>query len=121
MPSSLAKKKWEIESEKNLMYVAYTRAKKVLGFISEKEIKPFGVCQGDDAILKELGNIEALVCRILGKMPTEEQNSIDVARYNLNNGLTNIEKKHDFDNFLDITPKTNEENDILKELDELLS
>lgn len=121
MPSSLAKKKWEIESEKNLMYVAYTRAKKVLGFISEKEIKPFGVSQSDDAILKELGNIEALVCRILGKIPTEEQKSIDVARFNLNNGLTNIEKTHDFDNFLYITPKENEENDILKELDGLLS
>lgn len=37
MPSKIADKDWEIESEKNLLYVAYTRAKKCLGFISESE------------------------------------------------------------------------------------
>ena len=33
MPSSLAKKEWEKKAEQNLIYVAYTRAKKKLGFI----------------------------------------------------------------------------------------
>lgn len=33
MPSKYAKESWEIEQEKNLIYVAYTRAKKTLGFI----------------------------------------------------------------------------------------
>lgn len=41
MPSSKAKKDWEIRQEYNLMYVAYTRAKNVLGFIDEKEFDAF--------------------------------------------------------------------------------
>ena len=36
MPSSRAKKDWEIRQEYNLMYVAYTRAKNILGFIDDK-------------------------------------------------------------------------------------
>jgi superfamily I DNA/RNA helicase len=37
MPSRLAKKKWEIQAEMNLMYVAVTRAKKTLNMIKEEE------------------------------------------------------------------------------------
>ena len=37
MPSTMAKKDWEIRQEYNLMYVAYTRAKNILGFIDDKE------------------------------------------------------------------------------------
>ena len=37
MPSRLARRDWEIKSERNLIYVAYTRAKKSLNFVSEKE------------------------------------------------------------------------------------
>lgn len=37
MPSKFAKKEWEIKTERNLMYVAYTRAKKTLNFIKEDE------------------------------------------------------------------------------------
>ena len=36
MPSKSATQDWEVEQEHNLMYVAYTRAKKKLGFIDEK-------------------------------------------------------------------------------------
>lgn len=35
MPSKYAKESWELEQEQNLIYVAYTRAKKVLGFIHD--------------------------------------------------------------------------------------
>jgi DNA helicase-2/ATP-dependent DNA helicase PcrA len=35
MPSKYAKEEWEFEQEKNLIYVAYTRAKKTLGFITD--------------------------------------------------------------------------------------
>lgn len=35
MPFGLARKSWELEAEKNLQYVAYTRAKKTLNFIEE--------------------------------------------------------------------------------------
>jgi superfamily I DNA/RNA helicase len=35
MPSKYAKKDWEKQQERNLMYVAYTRAKSLLGFITD--------------------------------------------------------------------------------------
>lgn len=38
--TSKAKQDWEKIQEKNLAYVAYTRAKKKMGFISEKEVAP---------------------------------------------------------------------------------
>ena len=41
MPSSKAKKDWEIRQEYNLMYVAYTRARNILGFIDDKEFASF--------------------------------------------------------------------------------
>ena len=37
MPIRYARKDWEIKTEKNLIYVAYTRAKKTLNFIKEGE------------------------------------------------------------------------------------
>lgn len=121
MPSKLAKKDWEKDAEQNLIYVAYTRAKKKLGFISEREIKPFGISQGVDTILNELGIIEVLVCRVLGKTPTEQQDSVDVARFNLDNGLTKIEEEHEDDNCVSINSiDAKEDDDLLKELDGLL-
>ena len=36
MPSKFATKKWEIDAEQNLIYVALTRPKKTLNYISEK-------------------------------------------------------------------------------------
>lgn len=121
MPSKLAKKKWEKEAEENLIYVAFTRAKKRLGFISENEIKPYGISQGVDGLLKELGIIETLVCRVLGKTPIEQQDSVDVARFNLNSGLTKIEEEHNEDNFISIVETDSNDNDeLLKELDDLL-
>lgn len=46
MPSPLAVKKWEVEAEYNIMYVAWSRAKKTLNFISEKTF-PLQRCYGD--------------------------------------------------------------------------
>ena len=121
MPSKLAKKKWEKEAEENLIYVAFTRAKRRLGFISENEIKPYGISQGVDNLLKELGIIETLVCRVLGKKTTEQQDAVDVARFNLNCGITKIEEEHNEDNFISMEPIENSGNDdLLKELDDLL-
>lgn len=120
MPSKLAKKDWEKASEQNLIYVAYTRAKKKLGFISEKEIKPFGISQGVDAVLHELGVIENIVCSILGKKPMEQKESVDVARFNLNNGVTEI-KPIEEKNCKTITNNINTDtDDLLNELDGLL-
>lgn len=122
MPSSLAKKEWEKNAEQNLIYVAYTRAKKKLGFISEEEIKPFGISQGEDKILNELSLIENLVCRVLGKTPVEQKEYIEVARFNLNNGFTKIENNHKDDNHKIINNATNDnDNELLSELDILLN
>lgn len=122
MPSKLAKKDWEKVAEQNLIYVAYTRAKKKLGFISEQEIKPFGVAEGPDIILKELGLIENLICRVLGKEPTEQKESVEVSRFNLKNGITQIDDEHKDDNFKTIeTNEVNEDNNLLQELDDLLN
>ena len=121
MPSSLAKKDWEKNAEQNLIYVAYTRAKSKLGFISEDEIKPFGVSQGEDTILNELSLIENLVCRVLGKTPVGQKEYIEVARFNLNNGITEIQDEHAEDNCVTIDNTTETSDDLLKELDEMLS
>ena len=40
MPSKYARKKWEIDSENNLKYVALTRSKRTLNYISEKKFSP---------------------------------------------------------------------------------
>lgn len=122
MPSSLAKKEWEKNAEQNLIYVAYTRAKKKLGFISEEEIKPFGISQGEDKILNELSLIENLVCRVLGKTPVGQKECIEIARFNLNNGFTKIENNHKDDNHKIINNATNDnDNELLSELDILLN
>jgi DNA helicase-2/ATP-dependent DNA helicase PcrA len=53
MPSKFAKKSWEIESEKNLIYVAMTRAKKSLNYISEK-LFPVNMFDENGTLLEEL-------------------------------------------------------------------
>lgn len=37
MPSQLARKEWEVQAERNLLYVAITRAKKTLNYVKEEE------------------------------------------------------------------------------------
>lgn len=41
MPSPSATQDWEVTQEKNLIYVAYTRAKNTLGFLDEKDFQNF--------------------------------------------------------------------------------
>ena len=83
MPSKLAEKEWEKEQEDNLIYVAYTRAKKRLGFVSEKEVKPMGSAMKPEQILNELRAIELIVCKILGQEPVEIENKPENARKNI--------------------------------------
>lgn len=54
MPSRMARKDWEIKSEQNLIYVAYTRAKKSLNFIDEKEFAPSLTYSGIDTMYNTL-------------------------------------------------------------------
>ena len=65
MPSKQAKKKWEIEQERNLMYVAYTRSKNKLGFISEDEFDAFNEKTNDK--VENLKHTELIVNSVLGR------------------------------------------------------
>ena len=65
MPSKQAKKKWEIEQERNLMYVAYTRSKNKLGFISEDEFDAFNEKTNDK--VENLKRTELIVNSVLGR------------------------------------------------------
>lgn len=62
MPCKSASQEWEILQEKNLMYVAYTRAKNKLCFIDETEFKKF-----TDNTTDSLKHIEQQVNFILDK------------------------------------------------------
>lgn len=73
MPSSRAKKDWEIRQEYNLMYVAYTRAKNILGFIDGKEFEDFKQTTSDT--VKKLKAIEAQINYVLKK----ERKKIDLS------------------------------------------
>lgn len=94
MPSSLAKKEWEKKQEENLIYVAITRSKKKLGFVSENEIKPYGTLLEKGIILNELSVVENLVCKITGKKPKEQKDNRQMAVYKLRNAsdLNQIKK-----------------------------
>lgn len=65
MPSASATQDWEIEQERNLMYVAYTRAKNKLAFLDEKGFEKF-----NNISLSTLQNIEQQVNFILGRIST---------------------------------------------------
>jgi len=53
MPSKHAKKDWEKLQEKNLMYVAYTRAKSVLGFVTDFDAYSDHESKENDIEIKE--------------------------------------------------------------------
>lgn len=65
MPSKSAKKDWEVRQEYNLMYVAYTRAKNILGFIDEKDFEKFDTSNVNSIAV--LRRIEYQVNKVLGK------------------------------------------------------
>ena len=60
MPSKLARAEWEIESEKNIVYVAWSRAKNTLNFISEQEFPPENGYSGIDEMYNTLMKIKAI-------------------------------------------------------------
>ena len=85
MPSKLAKQDWEILQEENLMYVAYTRAKKVLGFISENDMpSTFGAVDLEKTA-RELNAIENIICKLTGKKPSVKMSDKDISDYKIRN------------------------------------
>lgn len=119
MPSKLATKKWEIEQERNLMYVAYTRPKNKLCFVSEKEISPMGAGQDSSQIISELELYERKVCKLLGKEPMERLENADLARFKLQN-MTEISELDDDKEDMKAFETTQEEDELLSELEDLL-
>ena len=106
------------------MYVAYTRAKNLLGFVSEKEIKPSGISQEPMDIINELVYIESKVCEITGKQPMERLENADLARFKLQN-MTKLEDLHENDNTVELNKVeeniSDNSNDLLAELENLLN
>jgi superfamily I DNA/RNA helicase len=104
MPSKHARQKWEIIAEDNLMYVAITRAKKTLNYISEK-LFPANLFGDNDDIVSELEYQRKKMNKVLNTnssalrnidLTTEERVSIDAKRImNTKNSKTRIvnEKK----------------------------
>lgn len=119
MPSRLATQNWEKEQEQNLMYVAYTRAKYKLGFVSETEISPSAGMIDPSAALTELNYIENKICKLLNKTPQVIMDATEVAQYNLKNA-TIIEEKET--NHAEIFSNNNEDsdNETMKKLLELV-
>lgn len=85
MPCKSATQDWEILQEKNLMYVAYTRAKNKLCFIDEKDFKNF-----TDTTNDSLKYIEQQVNFILGKESKINKTDATYGKYILsrNTGIT---------------------------------
>lgn len=85
LPISDSMPEWEREQEKNLEYVAFTRAKHLLGFVSEKHIPKCGRLQSKESILKDMRMLKALVDNIDGDVEITD----DVTANAVKNKVTN--------------------------------
>lgn len=83
MPSKRAELKWEIQQEYNLIYVAYTRAKTFLGFISEKDVPASGGAGLANEILDNVRYNENKVCKVLGREPLDIMTNDEIARFKI--------------------------------------
>ena len=88
IPSKYAKKEWEIIAEENLVYVAITRAKKSLNYISEK-LFPANIFDESDDVILELECQRQRMNRALkinsqvislNELPRNEQIAVDVKK-----------------------------------------
>jgi DNA helicase II / ATP-dependent DNA helicase PcrA len=121
MPSKNCHHEWEKIQEKNLVYVAYTRAKKVLGFISEKEIPPSGSTSDSESILNELNNIENIVCGLLGKPTFNGTNSVEAVKARIKKiEKVEIPKKKTKKKIRSVANKKDSNNKLLSDLDSLI-
>lgn len=122
MPPKTVKKDWQKLQEKNLIYVAYTRAKDILGFVSEKEIKPFGTMSNPQTILEDLTTKEELVCKVLNKKPmkhVEYKESLNI-KLNTKTNVDEIKKKKENIVQIGTNNKTKKNKQLFNELELLL-
>lgn len=118
MPQKYAKTKSEIQQERNLIYVAITRAKHKLCYVSEKEFPPVRVLDNDSDELTEFKYIESMVCKLYNKEPYEPIANAEISKFRLNNA-TKIESVHKNDNKKTITQPNKK--DKRKLIDKLLN
>ena len=118
MPSKLAHHDWEKLQERNLQYVAYTRPKFKLGFVSEEEIRPSGSLLDPSLIMDELEFAERRVCDVLGKDMSESVAYPDYAKFKVSKA-TKIEETSPEENVASIETKdtdTSSNDGILEQL-----
>lgn len=121
MPSKHCRHEWEKIQERNLVYVAYTRAKKILGFISEKEVPPSGSTSDSESILNELNNIENVVCGLLGKPTFNGTNSVEAAKARIKNiEKVEIPTKSPKKSIKSVANKKDSNDKLLSDLDKLI-
>ena len=115
MPSKLALQEWEKKQELNLIYVAYTRAKHKLGFISEKEIPPSSSSQEPMDIINDLMFIENKICKVLDIEPTVRMSNVDMAKFSLKN-VSQIEDITDNNIHIHSIKKDSDDKDLIQYL-----
>ena len=121
LPSKLARKEWEKKQEVNLQYVAYTRAKKMLGFFSEELIRPSANLMEVNSILNDIKFIEHKVCDVIGVNPVEKVDPVEYSRFKLKS-VTQIDDNAVEVHVIEMNSIDNVEtelswDDIMKELD----
>ena len=85
MPNKRAEREWEKVQEQNIIYVAYTRAKEKLGFVSEKEVKPTGGMDDPMNILNDMRFCEKRICKILNRVLPNYDSNIELSKFNVQN------------------------------------
>ncbi len=104
MPSKSAKNDYEIKQETNLIYVAITRAKHKLLYVSEEEFPVPHATNIDGDTVTEFKYIESKICRLYGKKPLNYISNVEIAKLNIKN-VTEIKPIHNNDNVKQINVK----------------
>ena len=119
MPQKSAKTPSELQQERNLIYVAITRAKHKLCYVSEQEFPPTRniTHEGDEVV--EFNYIESKICQLYNKQTFQPINNVELAKFRLKNS-TQLDSLHKNDNVKIIqrsssNNKTNR-NDLLSKL-----
>ena len=115
MPQKYAKTKSEMQQERNLIYVAITRAKHKLCYVSEKEFPPVRVLDNDSDELTEFKYIESMVCKLYNKEPYEPIANAEISKFRLNNA-TKVESVHKNDNKKTISQPTRNKRKLIDKL-----
>lgn len=79
---------WEEIQEKNLRYVAYTRPRRVLGFISENEIRITRRKNDIESFIEELNGLENIISKLYSKTYGGENRIIELAKFRIKHSNT---------------------------------